>query len=528
MSRPSNSPRTPTFHGRDTSYAGSVYSASSSRPKKCILEDEELASKLMHRVDRLLSNNPNRSRHEGLMGIKLRDEMISFYDEYAYGPAGHPSEASLLAEISKYRPPNTIVIVDAVDKMYFEAGWHLKRRPLEEPCSPILDAPHSSPSLPRPSSKSSQYRAPPTKRRPKSRSGTSPSGKRSKQNSTQQSFTSAASESRTSVSRSEAPKEFPCHLCTDPKAVFWNPKAVFQELRKWKRHYDIHFPPSFWECDKCNFISNRSDGIKQHCAGETHPRNIQWSPELSQQLKGNKFRIPDAGHERCIYCKADFHGWNNIKRKSHIADHVEKDTAESLLESFDHRCTDPRCGEPEYWKQSKYVLPGNRKRADADDDTRGTSRYDESEGDDGNYSTGTLEDKDEQGGGNSTSRGQGGRGRGRGGRNRREMGGGSEGRGRGSGRGKGGMRGGRGGPMPGNRLSSTSGRRFSGCEHPSLQSLRKSPEAFRSPISAYLDDTTTYSVDGSWMPSRTSVPAVVGYMGSHLEEMSHPLERNKQ
>jgi hypothetical protein len=162
-SRPANTPRTPTFHGRNTSYAGSIYSASSSRPKKCILDDEELGSELMGLVDRLLSNkpNPNGHRHEGLMYIKLKDEMISFYDAYAYGPADHPSEASLLAEISRYRPPDTIVIVDAVDKMYFEAGWRLKRRPLEESCSPILDAPHSSPSLPRPKGKTSQYRAPP-------------------------------------------------------------------------------------------------------------------------------------------------------------------------------------------------------------------------------------------------------------------------------------------------------------------------------------------------------------------------------
>jgi hypothetical protein len=212
---------------------------------------------------------------------------------------------------------------------------------------------------------------------------------------------------------------------------------------------------------------------------------------------------------------------------------VEKDTAEALLGFFDHRCTAvKKCGKPDNWKQSKYVLPENRIRADADDDTIGTTWYNESEEDDGHDSTGTFEDEDEQGGGGSTSRGQGGSGRGNG----RGTGRGSEGRGRGSRRGKGGMRGSKGGPMPGNRLSSTSGRGFSRRanqdselgEHPSLQSLRKSPEELRSPISAYLNDTTTYSVDGTWMPSRPTVPDVVGYMGSHLEEMSHPLEQNKQ
>lgn len=223
------------------------------------------------------------------------------------------------------------------------------------------------------------------------------------------------------MSRSSAPKapkaaeEFPCHLCLE---------GPF-EFRKWIRHYDIHFPPFFWHCGTCKFTANQRDGFIQHCRGKKHRTNIEGSPELSEQLNRNKFWILDGGHERCIYCDKEFKGLSHSERKTHIIMHLREDTAESLSRAFNHRCKNLRCGEKDYhWRRSKYVT---RILGDADDDTLGTSRDGESEGGDGNDSTGTIEDEDELEGDDSTSEDQG------------RMGGGGEGRGGG----RGGMRGSR-------------------------------------------------------------------------------------
>ena len=513
-----------------------------------------MANNLFGLIDGLVKDNKD---HIGLLEIKVRDMIIWFYDEHACGQAEGPEKGILLSKIRSYGVTESALIVDWVDTAYVEAGWHLRDQILEEreAASPILDA-HSPPSLPRPNGRNSPNRLPPAKRRTKSTSGTSPSGKRSRQNSTQQSINSATPESRTSVSQNETTKEFHCHLCGD----------VSQELRKWKRHYDTHLPRFFWGCvfDDCPFVANVPNGIVQHCAGKQHRVNIRSDLFLKQKLKRNKFVIPDGGHERCIYCGEEISGKDSSLSRSHIASHFEDMTAEARDQAYNHCCSNrTRCGKKDgedgqgaYWKSNPFVLRENRIRANADDGTEATSRGDGSEGDDRNDSTRTFEGEDEQGPGGSVSRGNGGWG-GMGGGNGGGMrgsswggnGGGMGGRNRGgwragarlmeggSGSSTGGEnRSGHGGGNTGGYMAATtrhsssiygaSGRGTPSSDHryTTLRSPRSSSSAdFEYPINSFVD-RPEYAVGGHFTPSKSDVAAYKGQIQSQLDVISGRLE----
>lgn len=485
-----------------------------SRPDKCILEDYFATSDLLKRLEGLVAIHP-KGLHEGVLHTRLVDDVIKpFYDKYACGPADSPSDVSLLVSIEKFAPVSFTAVVKEIDKIYFQAGWRLKRQQPKVASSILQDA-NSTSAQSRSKTRSAQHQPPPTKRRQKSPTGTTLSWKRSKGDSTQQSFASAVTDSHTSVSRIIATKVYPCCLC----------KKVSQSIRKWKTHYDSHFPLCFRACDACGIIASRPDSMSQHCDSEKHGRNVL-GLEPSQDPFKHKYIIRDGGHECCIYCTQHFNGWESRKKRDHIVDHVKIGDAEYLKSLFNHRCKDPKCGKRNHWKNSKYTLLENRQRID---DTIIISEDDESEGDDESERDNDIDwgDRNHRNSGNEWNE-----------QNEHESNefmprdqralGGKGGRNRG---GRGGRRGGRSGarerltrvPLPGNRVNSTEGQGIEDTgpgSHVSLQSLRRSQEQDISPVHEYLGDGEGYAVVDGRIPSRRSPPAAVESMGQHINDIA--------
>ena len=215
-------------------------------------------------------------------------------------------------------------LVDTADSLYFEAGWRLKPPnpgawgagiPIPEPESSLS-------SRPRPPARPSSYLSTPPRKRKQDQSSSPTSQPSKRANSALHSFSSAISESRTSISRDLSEYVW-CELCK-------------KSYHRYMRDYDMHFPHFFWVCigDRCEFYANRLDGITgQHWGRKDHEEFLRGRDrkELEERQRRNKFVIPDAGHQNCVYCDEDFDDTKNyVYRRDHHARHVRDEDQDAL------------------------------------------------------------------------------------------------------------------------------------------------------------------------------------------------------
>jgi len=328
--------------------SGSVHSenlAGSTRATKCILHDKDLAIELITLVDERIKDGV-----DPLFFINLRDMIMLFYREHARGPGDTDDDAlegSLMSQLSACRSDSVAAMfVDTSDRLFFRAGWRLRPSSQGPPGLSLPPRPQSRP-------RASTYLSTPPAKRKQHSSSPPTTNSRKRQNSALNSFSSAVSESRSSVSRILSEQVW-CELC----------EKSYRRQVKYMRDYDMHFPHFFWVCiaDDCDFYANRLDGvIGQHWGRKDHKDFLRGRDrkELEEQQRRNKFVIPDAGHQSCVYCDEDFDDSKNyVYRRDHHAKHVRDEDQDALDDRYKHRCTYPAsCGmKDKYWRDSQYVL----------------------------------------------------------------------------------------------------------------------------------------------------------------------------
>jgi hypothetical protein len=330
--------------------------------------------------------------YEGVPEILWMDKIHSFYDGNACKPADDgPSDEiwdetrlKILSRASNEEAKiRATIIVNAIDKLYFEAGWRLKPGQIGANPENSIRISHSSVPPRHSRGENNQILSPlPKSPNQRSHSGTSRSVKLSKQHSAQRTFPSAASDSRTSFSRSQTSTRFLC-FC----------RKESTSLKKFKRHYDTHFPLHFYACVyiNCDFVTGRLGNAVEHYESCALRRSSSTNNELGHDDVKQKFSIPDSGHERCIYTGCDvFLGRNGKMSKEHMVDHQKKHTFEELRQRLNHRCSG-NCGGKGHWKTSEYVVHRERRvPISADKDNGGT---DASDGGDGSGSSRTSGDE---------------------------------------------------------------------------------------------------------------------------------------
>jgi hypothetical protein len=353
---------------------------------------------LLKTVRQGLKESQDEGLDEGVTRLDLMGYIQSFYDENAYcleEEKPKPTDNSVLDILDTYLLQSVNMkeekLVNAVDKLYVAAGWQLKGQITQGARSKSrmendgLAAMSYSTTVPNSSTMSttaihysterayatatpkltemapqrtsarrasgSQSFSEPSKRpSERTRSGTSPSTKRSRPYSTQ-TAPSTTSESRTSFCQSQTSRELPCHC-----------ERTFPDKKSWEKHDHTHNPTYFYAClsKNCKHITLRQDSMVSHW--KTTHRNESFTPELRSRQNANTFWILDRGHERCIFknCDAFFHGDGRLSKihiiKEHIIPHLAAiNPAQDLSELIGHRCSDQRCGKDNHWKRSVYV-----------------------------------------------------------------------------------------------------------------------------------------------------------------------------
>jgi hypothetical protein len=341
-------------------------------------------------VRTLVKQGQDKRLEEGYTALTLKNEIQTFYSTNARGPEEkRPPDESVLNIICALRDKSmdikSMLIVDEVEKLYFEASWALKdegpravsfERPRPQrnqlTLQPQPAAVEQSPPFSSPSKRSSEI----------SQSRTSRSAKRSRPHSSSQTFTTAPSESRTSLSQNQTTRVHQCYCGYCEK--------TFASLKLWKKHDNTHHPLYFAACVQkdCPHVTLRQDSMNQHFI-EHHREKNPSDPELKARQRDHEFVILDRCHSSCIYCEKDF-AINDAKRsKKHIVLHQKNETPEVLRGKYRHRCADPNCGRKGHWKTSRFVKPENRQRRDRNDNGIET---DESDGLDGTETS----DRDDQ------------------------------------------------------------------------------------------------------------------------------------